>query len=127
MNQDFMKLDRFDGTNYTRWKDKMMFFLIALMIWFVLDPSLPEVPDATLDESTEPKAERVKRQEDELLFCDHILNTFSDCLYDLFTSVQSLREIWKALEFKYNTEKQETNKFIILKFFELLCLITFLY
>ncbi|KAH7676279.1 RNA-directed DNA polymerase protein, partial [Dioscorea alata] len=118
MNQDFMKLDRFDGTNYTRWKDKMMFFLTALKIWYVLDPSLPEVPDATPDESVEAKAERVKRQEDELLCRGHILNTLSDRLYDLFTSVQSPREIWKALEFKYNTEKQGADKFIILKFFE---------
>ena len=40
MNQDFMKLDRFDGTNYTRWKDKMMFFLTALKVAYVLDPNL---------------------------------------------------------------------------------------
>ena len=28
MNQELVKLDRFDGTNFTRWKDKMMFLLI---------------------------------------------------------------------------------------------------
>ena len=43
MNQDFMKLDRFDGTNYTRWKDKMMFFLTALKVAYVLDPNLPQI------------------------------------------------------------------------------------
>ena len=41
MNQDFMKLDRFDGTNYTRLKDKMMFFLTALKVTYVLDLNLP--------------------------------------------------------------------------------------
>ena len=40
MNQDFVKLDRFDGTNFTRWQDKMKFLLIALKIFYVLDPSL---------------------------------------------------------------------------------------
>ncbi|XP_039135832.1 uncharacterized protein LOC120273268 [Dioscorea cayenensis subsp. rotundata] len=118
MNQDFMKLDRFDGTNYTRWKDKMMFFLTALKIWYVLDPSLPKVLVATPVESAEAKEERVKHQEDELLCRGHILNTLSDRLYYLFTFVQSPREIWKALEFKYNTEKQGADKFITMKFLE---------
>jgi hypothetical protein len=48
----------------------------------------------------------------------HILNTLSDRLYDLFTSIKSPREIWEALEFKYKTEKQGTDKFLIMKFFE---------
>ena len=118
MNQDFMKLDRFDGTNYTRWKDKMMFFLTALKVAYVLDPNLPQIPVSSPDETENVKEERTKRQEDELLCRGHILNTLSDRLYDLFTSVQSPREIWNALEFKYNTEKQGADKFLALQFFE---------
>jgi len=37
MNQDFVKLDKFDGTNFTRWQDKMKFLLTALKIFYVLD------------------------------------------------------------------------------------------
>ena len=40
MNQDLVKLDRFDGTNYTRWQDKMTFLLTALKVHYVLDPDL---------------------------------------------------------------------------------------
>ena len=57
-------------------------------------------------------------KEDELLCRGHILNTLSDRLYDLFTSVQSPREIWNALEFKYNTKKQGADKFLALQFFD---------
>ncbi|KAJ9129757.1 hypothetical protein P3X46_035251, partial [Hevea brasiliensis] len=39
-------------------------------------------------------------------------------LYDLFTSVKSPMEIWKSLEFKYNSEKQGVDKFLIMKYFE---------
>ena len=67
MNQDFMKLDRFDGTNYTRWKDKMMFFLTALKVAYVLDPNLPQIPVSSPNETENVKEERTKRQEDELL------------------------------------------------------------
>ena len=118
MNQDCMKLDRFDDTNYTRWKDKMMFFLTALKVAYVLDPNLPQILVSYPDETENVKEERTKRQEDELLCRGHILNTLSDRLYDLFTSVQSPREIWNALEFKYNTEKQGADKFLALQFFE---------
>ena len=40
MNQDFVKLDKFDGSNFIRWQDKMKFLLTALKIFYVLDPNL---------------------------------------------------------------------------------------
>ncbi|XP_071920799.1 uncharacterized protein [Coffea arabica] len=106
MNQDFVKLDRFDSTNFSRWKDKMMFFLTALKIAYVLDPSLPEIPEPKDGDSDEVKVQHRKRAEDELLCRGHIMNTLSDRLYDLYTAVKSPKEIWNALEYKYNTMKQ---------------------
>ncbi|RVW45262.1 hypothetical protein CK203_110169 [Vitis vinifera] len=32
MNQDLVRLDRFDGSNFTRWQDKVRFLLTALKI-----------------------------------------------------------------------------------------------
>ncbi|PKI50647.1 hypothetical protein CRG98_028959 [Punica granatum] len=87
MNQEFVKLDRFDGTNFNRWKDKMLFLLTVLNVAYVLDPNLKllgdPAPDATLEEIA-----------------------------------KSPMEIWKALEEKYNTERQGTNKFLMMKYFE---------
>ena len=118
MNQDFVKLDRFDGTNFSRWKDKMMFFLTALKIAYVLDPSLPEIPEPKDGDSDEVKAQHRKRAEDELLCRGHIMNTLSDRLYDLYTAVKSPKEIWNALEYKYNTMKQGADKFLIMQYFD---------
>src|SRR3954466_7658332 len=117
MNQDLVKLDRFDGTNYTRWQDKMTFLLTALKIQYVLDPDLPPIPEPTDDDSDEVKKERKKRKEDELLCRGHILNTLSDRLYDLYTDNPSAVEIWKALEFKFKAEEEGTKKFLISKYF----------
>ena len=62
----------------------------------------PTVSDEDIDEI---KAQRKKRKEDELICRGHILNTLSDHLYDLYTSMKSSKEIWNALKVKYKTEK----------------------
>ncbi|KAL0463234.1 UNVERIFIED_CONTAM: hypothetical protein Slati_0211000 [Sesamum latifolium] len=83
MNQDFVKLVCFDGSNYPRWKDKMMFLLTFLKVAYILDLNQP-TPEAKKNESNDAKVARLKREEDELLCRGHILNTLSDRLFDLY-------------------------------------------
>ena len=113
MNQDFVKLDKFDGSNFIRWQNKMKFLLTTLNIFYVLNPNLQPIPNSTLEDTEQLKELRIKRGEDELVCRGHILNILSDRLYDLFTIISSPKEIWKALETKYKTEKQGMDKFII--------------
>ncbi|PON59327.1 hypothetical protein PanWU01x14_160760 [Parasponia andersonii] len=50
MNQDFVWLDRFDGTNFTQWQGKVKFLLTTLKIFYVLDPNLaPILPPSDKD------------------------------------------------------------------------------
>ena len=118
LNHELVKLDYFDGTNFSRWKDKMKFLLTALKLFYVLDPNLMPFPTTSDEETDEIKAQRKKREEDELICRWHILNTLLDRLYDLYTSMKSPMEIWNALEAKYKTKKVGTNKFIIQKYFD---------
>ncbi|XP_050916678.1 uncharacterized protein LOC127131822 [Lathyrus oleraceus] len=108
MNQDLVKLDRFHGINFSRWQGKITFLLTALKIHYVLDPDLTPIPEQTEDDTDEVKKERKKQKEDELLCRGHILNTLSDRLYDLYTDTQSATEIWKALEFKFKAEEEDS-------------------
>lgn len=105
MNQDLLKLDRFNGTNFTCWQDKMTFLLVALKIRYVLDPDLTPIPEPIEDDTDEVKKERKKRKEDELLYHGHILNALSDCLYDIYTDTQSATNIRKELKFKFKAER----------------------
>ena len=84
----------------------------------MLDPELAAIPEPTEEDTEERRAKRKKRQEDELICRGHILNALSDRLYDLYTSAQSAREVWNALEFKYKAEEEGTKKFLISKYFE---------
>ena len=102
----------------SQWKDKMKFLLIALKLFYVLDPNLMPFPTASDEDVDDIKAQRKKREEDELICRRHILNTLSNRLYDLYTSMKSPNEIWNTLKAKYKTEKVGTNKFIIQKYFD---------
>ncbi|RZC47638.1 hypothetical protein C5167_040591 [Papaver somniferum] len=104
LNQDFVRLDRFDGTNFTRWQDKMKFLLTTLKVFYIL--SATPLPAPTEKDTEQQKEERKKREEDELICRGHILNALSDRLYDLYTETQSAKVIWDALETKYNAEEE---------------------
>ena len=65
LNHELVKLDRFDGTNFYQWKDKMKFLLTALKLFYVLDPNLMHFPLASDEDTNEIKAQRKKREEDD--------------------------------------------------------------
>ena len=88
-----MKLDKFDGSNFIRWQDKIKFLLTTLKIFYVLDPNLQPIPNPTPRDTEQLKELRIKREEDELLCRGHILNTLSDRLYDLVTTMSFPKEI----------------------------------
>ncbi|RVW95654.1 hypothetical protein CK203_031529 [Vitis vinifera] len=118
MNQDLMRLDRFDGSNFTKWQDKVRFLLTALKIFYILDPTLAPLPEPKENDKPQVVAARKKREEDELICRGHILNTLSDRLYDLYTNTYSAREIWEALENKYKAEEEGTKNFLISQYID---------
>ncbi|OIT29987.1 hypothetical protein A4A49_57803, partial [Nicotiana attenuata] len=97
---------------------KMIFLLTALKIFYVLDPLLAALPEPTPEDTDAIKAERKKREEDELLCRGHILNTLTDRLYDLYSNLKSPREIWTVLQTAYENEKRGIDKFLSLQYFE---------
>ena len=86
MNQDLVRLDRFDGYNFTMWQEKVRFLLTALKICHILDLALAPLPEPKEDDTAEIVAKMKKREEDELICRGHILNALSNRLYDLYTN-----------------------------------------
>ncbi|CAA2976749.1 Hypothetical predicted protein [Olea europaea subsp. europaea] len=93
MNQDLVRLDWFDGTNYTRWKDKLKFLFTALKISYILDSELASLLEPTNGETEAVRSERQKHQEDEIICRGHIPNALSDRLYDLYTKQLQQRNL----------------------------------
>ncbi|KAI3767273.1 hypothetical protein L2E82_17365 [Cichorium intybus] len=127
MNQEFVKLDRFDGQNYSRWADKVKFLLAVLKLGYLLDPELPPIPANPVPEAgkqpdlkaiSDLEKQRALRRESEQLCLGHIKNSLSDRLYDLYAPITDPRELWKALELKYKAHEEGTNKYLVSKYLE---------
>ena len=108
LNHELVKLDHFDGTNFSQWKDKMKLLLTTLKFFYVLDSNLMSFRIASDEDTNEIKVRRKKQEEDEFICRGHILNTLSDRLYGLYTSLKSPKEILNALEAKYKTEDRKS-------------------
>ncbi|GKA88588.1 zinc finger, CCHC-type containing protein [Tanacetum coccineum] len=90
MTTNFRKLDKFEGHDFRRWQKKMYFLLTTLKVVYVLTTPMPElVEDATV------KAIRIraKWENDDYLCRGHILNGMSDSLFDIYTNVESAKEL----------------------------------
>jgi uncharacterized protein with NAD-binding domain and iron-sulfur cluster len=86
-----IKLNCFDGTNYTRWMDKMVFMFTSLKICYILDPNMPALSKSQEDEYVIVKTEILKCEEDEVPCQGYILNTLTNRLYDIFFKLRSLK------------------------------------
>nr|GEV21405.1 zinc finger, CCHC-type [Tanacetum cinerariifolium] len=107
MTTNFGKLNKFEGHDFRRWKEKMHFLLTTLMVVYVLTTPMPElVKDATV----EAIRIRAKWDNDDYICREHILNGMSDSPFDVYTNVESAKELWDSLESKYMAEDSSSKK-----------------
>ncbi|GJU74508.1 retrovirus-related pol polyprotein from transposon TNT 1-94 [Tanacetum coccineum] len=99
---DAIKLDRKDGMNFTRWKEKMKFMLTAFKVYYVLEG----LPIGVMTEE-----EEMKREQDETLCRGYILSTLADCLKKLMHTSEdfTLDQILKHLRIEEETRIFEKN------------------
>nr|GEZ06779.1 zinc finger, CCHC-type [Tanacetum cinerariifolium] len=109
----FGKLDKFEGHNFRRWQKKMHFLLTTLKVVYVLTTPMPELlEDATME------AIRIRAtwENDDYICKGHILNGMSDSLFDVYTNVESTKELWDSLESMYVAEDSSSKKFFVSNF-----------
>ncbi|GJZ15361.1 zinc finger, CCHC-type containing protein [Tanacetum coccineum] len=113
MTTNFRKLDKFERHDFRRWQKKMHFLLTTLKVVYVLTTPMPElVEDATV------KAIRIraKWENDDYICRGRILNGMSDSLFDVYSNVESAKELCDSLESKYMVEDSSSKKFLVSNF-----------
>nr|GEW57124.1 zinc finger, CCHC-type [Tanacetum cinerariifolium] len=109
MTTNFGKLDKFEGHDFRRWQKKMHFLMTTLKVVYVLTtPMLELLENATV----EAIRIRAKWENDDYICRGHILNGMYDSLFDVYTNVQSAKELWDSLESKYMAEDSSSKKFL---------------
>ncbi|GJT61434.1 zinc finger, CCHC-type containing protein [Tanacetum coccineum] len=111
MTTNFGKLDKFEGHDFRRWQKKMHFLLTTLKVVYVLTTPMPELLE---DATVEAIRIRAKWENDDYICRGHILNGMSDSLFDVYTNVESAKELWDSLESKYMAEDSSSKKFLSL-------------
>ncbi|KAL0366534.1 UNVERIFIED_CONTAM: hypothetical protein Sradi_3543500 [Sesamum radiatum] len=100
--------EKFSGTEFKRWHQKMLFYLTTLNLARFLSEEAPVVSEGETDTQ--------KRQL--WMHGNYILNGLSDTLYNVYSSAKTARALWESLEKKYKTEDAGLKKFIVGKFLE---------
>ncbi|KAM7502162.1 hypothetical protein LguiB_001066 [Lonicera macranthoides] len=118
MNQDFIRLDHFDGENFTRWQEKMKFFLTTFHIAYLLEDDLEVIPEEKADDFEALKEKRKKRKEVDYLCRGHILNALGNSVYNTYRNIGTAKELWIALDNKYRIEEASNQKFLIGNFMD---------
>nr|GEW03019.1 zinc finger, CCHC-type [Tanacetum cinerariifolium] len=110
MTTKFRKLDKFEGHDFRRWQNKMHFLLTMLKVVYVLTTAMPELLEDAIVEAIRI---REKWENDDYICRGHILNGMSDSLFDVYTNVESAKELWDSLESKYMAEDSSNKKFLV--------------
>ena len=108
--------EKFNGINFKRWQQKMLFYLTTLSLAKFLTEEAPVVdelePDAT-------KVEAVNIWTNSDFMCkNYILNGLDDSLYNVYCTFATSKQLWLALEKKYKTKDAGMRKFIAGKFLD---------
>ena len=108
--------EKFNGQDFKRWQQKMLFYLTTLGLakYITEDPPFVEElePDAT-------KVEAFTAWKNSDFICkNYILNGLDNSLYNVYCTVETAKVLWLSLEKKYKTEDAGMKKFIVGKFLD---------
>ncbi|GJU74505.1 zinc finger, CCHC-type containing protein [Tanacetum coccineum] len=75
-----------------------------------------QMPELVEDATAEAIKIRAKWENDDYICRGHILNGMSDSLFDVYTNVESAKELWDSLESKYMVGDSSSKKFLVSNF-----------
>ncbi|XP_060667269.1 uncharacterized protein LOC132799455 [Ziziphus jujuba] len=107
--------EKFDGANFKRWQQKMLFYLTTLGLARFLTEDAP--PSSEESDKETLMAVDVWNNSD-YLCRNYVLNGLSDSLYRVYCSAKSVKELWETLDRKYKTENAGSGKFVVCRFLD---------
>ncbi|XP_075077002.1 uncharacterized protein LOC142163771 [Nicotiana tabacum] len=100
--------------DFKRWQQNMFFYLTMLCLQKFIKEDVPDLPDETPENDSFLVIEAWKHSD--FLCRNYILSGLEDNLYNVYSGVETSKELWNALEKKYKTEDAGMKKFVAAKF-----------
>nr|XP_033508143.1 uncharacterized protein LOC117273156 [Nicotiana tomentosiformis] len=110
------KPEKFSGIDFKLWQQKMFFYLTTLSLQKFIKEDVPVLPDETPENERFLVTEALKHSD--FLCKNYILNELEDDLYNVYSNVETSKQLWIALERKYKTEDVGLKKFVAAKFLD---------
>ena len=110
------KPERFNGTDFKRWQQKMLFYLTTLNLARFLNEDGPKLD---VGETDKEKLAAVDAWNHSDFLCrNYVLNGLENTLYNVYSLLKTAKELWDSLDKKYKTEDAGLKKFIVGKFLD---------
>ncbi|KAA0040535.1 receptor-like protein 12 [Cucumis melo var. makuwa] len=99
----------FKGAYFKRWKQKMLFFLTLKKVATTCTNEELKVPK--IDPIEEQLQAQTTWTESDFICKNLIFNGLTDELYDYYSTISTMKEVWDALQKKYDTEEAGSKKY----------------
>ncbi|XP_019246366.1 PREDICTED: uncharacterized protein LOC109226016 [Nicotiana attenuata] len=117
------KLEKFSGMDFKRWQRKIFFYLTTLSLQRFNSEDVLVLGEETPDNERFVVTEAWKHSD--FLCKNYILSYLEDGLYNVYSVIETSKELWNALEKKYKTEDAGQKKFVVVKFLDFKMVDTF--
>ena len=108
------KPEKFNGIDFKRWQQKMLFYLTTMNLANIVKENVPKPDKEPLSKESLMTIEAWTQSD--FLCRNYILNRLENNLYDIYSSYKTAKQVWEMLEKKYKTEDAGAKKFVIGKF-----------
>ena len=108
------KSKKFNSTKFKKWQQKMLFYLTTLNLARFLHEETPALKEGESDRQVVAAVNAWKHSD--FLCRNYILNGLDNMLYNVYSPLKSVKELWDSLEKKYKIEDTGTKKFVVGKF-----------
>ena len=110
------KPEKFNGTDFKRWQQKMLFYLTTLNLARFLNEDGPKLD---VGETDKEKLAAVDAWNHSDFLCrNYVLNGLENTLYNVYSPLKTAKELWDSQDKKYKTEDVGLKKFIVGKFLD---------
>ena len=110
------KLKKFNGIDFKRWQQKMLFYLTTLNLARFLREDAPALKENETNKQVVAAVEAWKHAD--FLCRNYLLNGLENSLYNVYCAFNTAREMWESLDKKYKIEDVGLKKFVVGKFLD---------